>query len=242
MTTSSCAEHPAGCPIAGPGEAFFVSVKSVPKSAALGGSDLRLVDALVRSLALVIELRDKQTGLHCRMVGGLVARTATMLDVSPAERRIFRLAGELHDLGKIAIPDRLLHNKDELDAGEWKVVRAHAQHGGDVLAELVGVSEDIDSIAKLVVAHHEHWNGHGYPNGMAGIDIPLGARIISVCDAYSSLVMSRSYRSAVGHREALKVICAHSGTSFDPGVLAAFESLDWSESDLSAPRWRDCPY
>ena len=188
-------------------------------------SDQDAAAILTRSLGQIIDLRDKRTGEHCRMVGEIAGRTAVLMGLPAAECRLVNFAGQLHDLGKIAIPDRLLHNTDELKPAELDLMRAHVNHGTTMIMGLADLSDDFATIALIVSGHHERWNGAGYPKGLAGADIPLGARILAVVDAYSALIMARSYQAALDHFDALPLIRAGAGTHFDPAVVAAFESL-----------------
>ena len=187
-----------------------------------------IAEAITRALALVIEKRDPTTADHCIMVGELAGETAVVLGVSEIEHRIIMRAGRLHDLGKIAIPDRVLHNSNNLDARELGVIRSHVEHGEAILEQLSAISEEIAAASILVGAHHERWDGRGYPRGLSGLGIPHGGRILAVADTYSALVMKRSYQAALSHTEAMDAITSGSGIHFDPEVVEAFVALDWS--------------
>jgi HD-GYP domain-containing protein (c-di-GMP phosphodiesterase class II) len=188
-----------------------------------------IAEAITRALALVIEKRDPTTAAHCAMVGELAAQTAVTLGISTDEHHIIVMAGRLHDLGKIAIPDRVLHNSNDLDARELGIIRSHVEHGEAILDQLSAISAEIAAVAVLVGAHHERWDGHGYPRGLAGADIPRGGRILAVADAYSALVMKRSYQGALSHAEAMDTIASGSGIHFDPQVVEAFAALGWAD-------------
>jgi two-component system, cell cycle response regulator len=127
-------------------------------------------------------------------------------------------AAELHDVGKMAIPDEILHKPGPLTDEEWSFVRQHTIIGERIL----GAAPALLAVAKLVRASHEHWDGSGYPDGLAGETIPLGARVVAVCDAFDAMTTSRPYRDAMSVEEALTEIRACSGTQFDPTVVEAF--------------------
>jgi len=188
-----------------------------------------LLEAVARALITALEQRDVLTANHCRMVGELAGETALVLGLGPAEHHLVVQAGRLHDLGKIGIPDRILHNTNDLDARELAIIRAHVENGEAILGQLNCLSPEFAAITEQVGAHHERWNGRGYPRGLAGEAIPYGGRIIAVADAYSALVMKRSYQEAMSHAEAMAQIAAGAGIHFDPTVVEAFNALDWDD-------------
>jgi two-component system cell cycle response regulator len=128
------------------------------------------------------------------------------------------LAAELHDVGKIAIPDAIMHKAGPLDETEWAFMRRHTLIG----ERIVAAAPALGPVAKLVRASHERWDGTGYPDAMAGNDIPLGARIIAVCDAYDAMVSDRPYRRGRSAAAAIDELRRCAGTQFDPAVVDAF--------------------
>ena len=184
------------------------------------------VDVLTRGFALTIDLRDPLTGRHCRDVGTLTERLALALGHSPAQAHLFGAGGALHDLGKIGISDRILRNTDALSPREFALVRAHPEHGERILRELEALSPELGTIGEIVGAHHEWWDGRGYPRGVAGLDIPRGARIVAVADAYSAITMKRTYDPACEHADALEIIARGIGTHFDPEIVEALLALE----------------
>jgi HD-GYP domain-containing protein (c-di-GMP phosphodiesterase class II) len=139
-------------------------------------------------------------------------------------------AAELHDIGKLAIPDTILHKPASLTPEEFIYVRKHTLVGERILA----AAPALRNVAALVRASHERWNGGGYPDGLAGEDIPLGARIVAVCDAFDAMVSDRPYRTAMSHEDAIEELRRCSGSQFDPAVVAAFCEA-WSERRTRQP-------
>ncbi len=137
----------------------------------------------------------------------------------------------LHDIGKIGIPSELLRKRGPLDSGEREHMREHPEIGARILEPV----ERLRQLAPLVRFSHECWDGSGYPDGLAGEQIPLGARIISVCDAFDAMVSDRPYRGGRSTAEALVELRAHAGTQFDPAVVEAFEQ---AVRDYRAPTQR----
>jgi HD-GYP domain-containing protein (c-di-GMP phosphodiesterase class II) len=129
-----------------------------------------------------------------------------------------KLAAELHDVGKVAIPDAILNKPGPLNEDEWAFMRRHTLIG----ERIVAAAPALCGVAKLVRASHERWDGGGYPDGIAGENIPLGARIVAVCDAYDAIVADRPYRGARSSAAALAELRRCAGTQFDPAVVEAF--------------------
>jgi diguanylate cyclase (GGDEF)-like protein len=178
------------------------------------------------SLAKAVDARDTYTGSHSSRVGDLAARVAERVGLDPEQVELARLAGQLHDLGKLAVPEEILRKPSALTDSEWLVLERHPQIGFRMLDSL-----GVDPVADLVLHHHERWDGAGYPDGLAGNEIPIGARIIFVADAYDAMTTDRSYRAKRSHEAALAELRRCAGTQFDPGIVAAFtEELGVSSS------------
>jgi diguanylate cyclase (GGDEF)-like protein len=169
------------------------------------------------SLAKAVDARDAYTGSHSERVGELAARIAVRLNADPAQVELIRLAGSLHDLGKLAIPEEILRKPAPLTEAERLVLERHPQIGFRMLESL-----GVDPVADWVLHHHERWDGAGYPDGVFGEQIPLGARIIFVADAYDAMTTDRVYRPRLSEQEALDELQRCAGTQFDPEVVAAF--------------------
>jgi diguanylate cyclase (GGDEF)-like protein len=176
------------------------------------------------SLAKAVDARDTYTGNHNERVGELAARVAARLGLDPEQVELTRLAGSLHDLGKLAIPEEILRKPGTLTDSERLVLERHPQIGFRMLDSL-----GVDPVAGLVLHHHERWDGAGYPDGLSGDRIPLGARIIFVTDAYDAMTTDRIYRAKRSSEAALAELERCAGTQFDPGIVAAFaEELESS--------------
>ena len=169
------------------------------------------------SLAKAVDARDAYTGSHSERVGELAARIAVRMHADPEQVELIRLAGSLHDLGKLAIPEEILRKPAPLTEAERLVLERHPQIGYRMLESL-----GVDPVAEWVLHHHERWDGAGYPDGVFGERIPLGARIIFVADAYDAMTSDRVYRPRLSAEAALAELQRCAGTQFDPEVVAAF--------------------
>jgi HD-GYP domain-containing protein (c-di-GMP phosphodiesterase class II) len=175
------------------------------------GDERHLADVLLTAVAE----RDPHLGAHACDVAEAVAIAAQRLGLRGARVRQVRLAAELHDVGKLAIPERILNKPGPLDDDEWRVMQTHAEIGGRIL----GCVRALAPVAALVRAHHERHDGTGYPLGLSGERIPLGARIIAVCDAYDAMTTQRVYNRPVAPAVALQRLRESAGTQFDPTVV-----------------------
>ncbi len=169
------------------------------------------------SLARAVDSRDAYTGSHSERVANLAAEIATRLGLPAEEVELTRLAGSLHDLGKLAIPEEILRKPAALGDAERLVLERHPQIGYRMLESL-----GVDPIANWVLHHHERWDGAGYPDGLAGDRIPLGARIIFVSDAFDAMTSERPYRDSLSFEDAIAEVERCAGSQFDPNVVSAF--------------------
>jgi diguanylate cyclase (GGDEF)-like protein len=183
------------------------------------------------SLAKAVDARDTYTGLHSERVSDLAARIAMRLGLDTEQVELTRLAARLHDLGKLAIPEEILQKPGTFTDSERLVLERHPQIGFRMLDSL-----GVDPVADLVLHHHERWDGAGYPDGLQGEEIPLGARIIFVTDAYDAMTSDRLYRPKRSTRAALAELERCAGSQFDPGIVAAFiEEVEESSPLEAAP-------
>ncbi len=173
----------------------------------------------VERLAGAIELRDGNTADHTQRMSRLCASVGERLGLGRDRCEMLRVASALHDVGKIAVPDRILHKPGPLTAEERAVIETHAQVGHDMLAG--SHAPMLDLAALIALCHHERWDGSGYPQGLHGDDIPLEARIAAVADVYDALVSDRPYRAAMTDDEALAILKDGRGGHFDPDVVDA---------------------
>jgi len=182
-----------------------------------GGADRIARFRAAASLARAVDSRDAYTGSHSERVANLAAEIATRLGLPAEEVELTRLAGSLHDLGKLAIPEEILRKPAALADAERLVLERHPQIGYRMLESL-----GVDPIATWVLHHHERWDGAGYPDGLAGDRIPLGARIIFVSDAFDAMTSDRLYRDSLSFEDAVAEVERCSGSQFDPEVVGAF--------------------
>jgi HD-GYP domain-containing protein (c-di-GMP phosphodiesterase class II) len=178
---------------------------------------------MLRRLALAAEYRDDNTPEHMERVAALAARLGQRLGLSELAITHIRHAAPLHDVGKIAIPDSILLKPGRLSAAEFEVVKTHAEAGARVLAE--GESELLEVAESIARSHHERWDGTGYPDALAGADIPLVGRLVHVADVFDVLVHERPYKEAFSVENAAAEIEGGAGTQFDPEVVEAFADL-----------------
>jgi HD-GYP domain-containing protein (c-di-GMP phosphodiesterase class II)/sensor domain CHASE-containing protein len=175
---------------------------------------------MLERLAIVAEFRDDDTGQHTSRVGEMAALMALRLGWNALRADQLRLAARLHDIGKIAIPDAILHKPGKLNDQEWALMREHPQTGAQMLA---GSEAELMSLAREVcLSHHERWNGRGYPFGLAGNAIPMSGRIVSVADAFDALTSPRPYKAPWSRVRAIEEIRVNSGKQFDPQVVEVF--------------------
>ncbi len=174
----------------------------------------------VCALAAAIEVKDRYTAGHTKRVGLYADAIVDHLPIIDTEKEKIRLAGVLHDIGKIGVPDRILLKPDSLTRAEWDEMRLHTEAGFDIVSRVAGLEE----IAEILRHHHERWDGSGYPRGLKGDEIPFASRVIAVADTFDAIVTTRPYRAAMHPSEAREIITQHAGVHFDPVVVAAFEA------------------
>jgi diguanylate cyclase (GGDEF)-like protein/PAS domain S-box-containing protein len=174
-------------------------------------------DVLCRAL---VE-RGAELGAHLDVVGPLAEDVARYLGRPRAEVEQIRHAGDLHDVGKVAVPDEILHKAGPLDPDEWAFIHRHTLVG----ERIVSAAPALVEAGVLVRSSHERWDGDGYPHGLSGQSIPLGSRIVAVCDAYDAMVSERPYSRAMSRDEALTELRLCAGSQFDPSIVTAFEAV-----------------
>jgi HD-GYP domain-containing protein (c-di-GMP phosphodiesterase class II) len=181
----------------------------------------RSVESFIRTLALSLDARDESTAGHSARVGAMAAGIAKAMGLSEGEIRIVYYAGLLHDYGKIGVRDDVLLKPAELTAEEYEHVKQHPQHTFRLLSN-IRFPIDLADVPFMAAAHHERWDGTGYPHGLKGEQIPLGSRIVSVADAYDAITEERCYSEPWSPEKALVALTMRSGTYFDPVVIEAF--------------------
>jgi diguanylate cyclase (GGDEF)-like protein len=186
-------------------------------------------DAIV-GLATTLLERDRYTGDHSEAVVQLTVRVARALALNPDEVDRVETAALLHDIGKVGIPDSILHKNGKLDDEEWVLMKEHPVIGERILRAIPGLG----GVARIVRHEHERWDGGGYPDGLAGDAIPMGSRIILACDAYHAMTSDRPYRQAMSHGDALRQLRTGAGTQFDPLVVEALLGCLYGDRTLTA--------
>jgi putative nucleotidyltransferase with HDIG domain len=172
----------------------------------------------VVTLANAIDMRDTYTSSHSQRIAEWAAEIARLLGCTTQDVQAIYWGGLLHDIGKIGIPDAVLRKSGELDESEWKIIREHTIHG----AQLVASIKKLADVAPIIECSHERYDGSGYPFGLKGEEIPLGARIIGVVDSYSAMRDERPYKRPVSHAEAIEELKRNAGILFDPQVVNVF--------------------
>lgn len=166
-----------------------------------------------------LELREPETARHSRRVAAYALLLADELGIrATSERDALSQAAVLHDIGKIGVPDRILLKESGLSDDEWPVIRRHPELG----AALVGDLSWLRAARELILAHHERWDGHGYPRGLAGAEIPFGARVFAVADAFDALTSQRPYHRPLPVEAAIERVALDRGQAFDASVVDAF--------------------
>lgn len=172
----------------------------------------------VYALAATVDARDLFAQGHWQRVADVAETIGKAIGLPPGEMDDLRAAALLHDIGKVSIPDSVINKAEELTEHDWKILRQHCVEG----ARIVGRVKELAALAPVIGHHHEHHDGTGYPDGLNGSDIPLGARIISIADAYDTMTTLRPYRDLISHEQASEELERASGTQFDPELVQAF--------------------
>ena len=178
-------------------------------------------DATLQALASALDVRDSETGGHSDRVLQYMELVIEQVGVNPASVSMLRRGALLHDIGKIGVPDNILRKPAALSESEWVTMRKHPEHGARIVAGIPFLSD----VSEIVRHHHERWDGNGYPDRLAGDDIPVGARIFAVADSFDAMTSDRPYRRAMSIDAACAEVARCRATQFDPAVADAFASI-----------------
>jgi putative two-component system response regulator len=191
---------------------------------------------IVQCLGMAAEYKDNETGLHVVRMSHYTRVLARAAGYSEADADELLHAAPMHDVGKIGIPDAILQKPGKLDGDEWSVMRSHAAIG----AEIIGEHESglLKVASTMALQHHEKWDGSGYPNGLAGTQIDLSARIVAIADVFDALTSVRPYKKAWPVEEAIQALRKDAGTHFDPELVPLFVENLSEVLDIKA-RWSD---
>jgi putative two-component system response regulator len=193
---------------------------------------LERAETVITTLGLTIEARDPYTAGHCKRLAHYAVGLGQVLGVEPSLLKALGLGGFLHDLGKIAVPDRILLKPGPLDSAERTIMETHPVVGAELIREM----RTLDEVRPIIRHHHERMNGSGYPDGLRGEEIPLGARIMAVVDVYDALRTARPYKSQLPHDEAVSILRQETAANFwDPQLTEAFIALCHNPAYLIAP-------
>ena len=205
---------------------------------------LRTRDAVIFGLAKLAESRDPETGHHLERISLYSTRLATAMrsvpkyqrTITPGFIRLLGISSVLHDIGKVGLEDTVLLKPGKLDAVERKRMQEHTIVAGACLREIeqrLGASNFLQTAREIALHHHERWDGNGYPTGLAGAEIPLSARIVTVADVYDALSSKRVYKEAFPHEECVRLIREGSGTQFDPELVQIFLSIEADFAEIA---------
>lgn len=175
----------------------------------------------VHCLVNALEAKDIYTKGHSIRVGDMAFELSKELNLSERECEIIHISGHLHDIGKIGIPETILNKKGKLTNLEWKEMKRHPEIGYKILGE----SKRLEDIRNIVLTHHERWDGMGYPRALSGLDIPIGGRIIAICDSIDAMTSNRHYRNAFGWDYCWNEIIKNRGMQFDPYIVDKLKRL-----------------
>jgi putative nucleotidyltransferase with HDIG domain len=177
--------------------------------------------AMVAALANALGAKDAYTRRHAGEIGDLAAAVGEHLGMRGSDLRLLRMGGLLHDIGKIGIPEAILNKPEALTDAEFDTIKQHTTIGANIIRDVPGLT----AVTELVRSSHERWDGAGYPRGLHGEQIPLGARIVAVCDAFQAMTEDRVYRKAMSTELALTELARSSGTQFWPPAVTALDAV-----------------
>ncbi len=209
-------------------EEDFAQARQMADQVAVALSNIRLIDELdalnvgaLTALARTIDAKSPWTAGHSERVTNTTLKIARQMGLDEAQLEVLNRGGLLHDIGKIGIPAEILDKPAALNQEEMQVMRDHVTVGARILEPIAAYAD----VIPIVLRHHERWDGSGYPDGLAGEEIPFHARLLTAADVYDALTSNRPYRSGMHHADAVAWIAEQSGSHFDPEVVKAFMAV-----------------
>lgn len=190
------------------------------KEDVVGFNETEIYHDIIESLVTALEAKDCYTRGHSERVAFMAYELSKKLGMEGNKLENIHMAAHLHDIGKIGVSDNILNKVGKLSEDEWQCIRMHPKIGFDILNK----SNKLKHIAKIVLHHHENWNGSGYPNGLTELDIPLGSRIIAVCDSIDAMMSIRPYRKAMDFKKCMEEIVVNKNIMYDPVIVDFIEN------------------
>lgn len=169
---------------------------------------------IIRSMAAALEAKDLYTSGHSTRVADMAYNLGKVLGMTKEELKFIRIAGDLHDIGKIGVPDNVLNKPDKLEVNEWELMKKHCDIGYNILSK----ANTFKEISKIVLYHHERWDGKGYPKGLKEEEIPLASRILAVCDSVDAMKSDRPYRKSIDDEICRHEIRKNQGIMYDAKI------------------------
>ncbi len=195
---------------------------------------MKVLYAYTRALSVALDYRDQPTRLHSERVRDLSASIAIRHGLAGTDLEAVLIAASFHDIGKIGVPDHILMKTTSFTQDEWEKMKQHAAIGAEIIAA-TGIAE-AERAARVIRHHHEHFDGSGYPDGLAGSAIPICSRIISIADSYDAMAVTRSYHPPRSHDEIMVILHDETGVKHDPDVMATFCKVIESNDFLATRR------
>lgn len=177
--------------------------------------DFETYHDIIESLAAALDAKDYYTAGHSTRVGNIAYALSEKLFLDNHTSQMIHIAGHLHDIGKIGVPDNVLNKKGKLDLHEWELMKRHSEIGYNILSKTNSLKE----ISYMVLHHHENWNGTGYPAGLSHKEIPLGSRIIAICDSIDAMRSNRPYKQAISDIDCYNEILKNRSILYDPEIV-----------------------
>ncbi|MDD2702278.1 MAG: HD domain-containing protein [Sideroxydans sp.] len=198
---------------------------------------INILYGYTKALSVALGYRDPLTRQHSERVRDIATAMGSHLGLTGQTRDALMLAASFHDIGKIGIPDHILMKSTPFTADEWETMKTHSEIGERIIAsvEIEGAAQ----AAKVIRHHHEYFNGRGYPDGLAGTDIPICSRITAIADNYDAMAVTRSYHSARPHEQIMEIMREETGSKLDPDLMDVFHEVIESEpfkQQRAAPR------